>query len=151
MLGGAGAGLYGYRAQGRRPPLGEHHAVYAGAVGYAQESAEVLRVFYAIESQKQPGSVRFPGGRLEEVLDGEKLQRADHGHHALVGGGLGQQRQLVAGFLTDADTGLAAQGYKPLQTVILTLAGHQYVVETPPSGLEGLFDRMHPVENFHDG
>jgi hypothetical protein len=65
--------------------------------------------------------------------------------------GLGQQRQLVAGFLANADTGLTAQIHKPLQPLILPLAGDENMVETPLAGLERLFDRMHPVQDFHEG
>ncbi len=39
--------------------------------------------------------------------------------------------------------------HQPLQTIVLPLAGYQYVVEAPPSGLERLFHRMQPVQNFH--
>jgi len=32
---------------------------------------------------------------------------------------------------------------------ILALAGHQNVVKPAAASLEGFFDRMQPVENFH--
>jgi hypothetical protein len=68
-----------------------------------------------------------------------------------MGGGLGKQRQLVTGFLADADTGLTAQIHKPLQSIILALTSNQNVVKAPASGFERLLDRMNPVQNFHDG
>ena len=84
------AGLYGHRAQGGRAPFSEYHSVYPGAVGHAEESAEVLRVLNTIESQKQPGGAGFSRRRLKEVLNGEKLLWADHCDYALMSRGLGQ-------------------------------------------------------------
>jgi len=51
MLGCAGAGLDGYRAERSGPALGEDDAVDACAIGYAEERAEILRVFDAVESE----------------------------------------------------------------------------------------------------
>jgi hypothetical protein len=51
VLGGTGAGLDGDRAQRRRTPLGEYDAIHPRAVGHAQQSAQVLRVFHAVQSQ----------------------------------------------------------------------------------------------------
>jgi hypothetical protein len=154
VLGGSGAGLDGDRAQRGRTALGEHHAVHPGAIGHAQQSAQVLRVFNAIQSQQQAsrsGLVRFGLWRRKEVLDREELLRADQGHHALVSGGLRQLRQLLAALLADADAALAAKGHQPLQAGIFALAGHQDVVKAPPSGLDGLFYRVQSVQNFHKG
>jgi hypothetical protein len=53
VLSSTGAGLDGYGTQGRRSPLRQHHTVDSGAVGYAQESAQVLWVFDAIEGEEQ--------------------------------------------------------------------------------------------------
>ena len=75
MFGCAGAGLHGHRAQGRGAPLREDHTVHAGAVGHAQQCAQILRVFDAIEGQHQTapaagGGVGCrPSGSLEQVLD----------------------------------------------------------------------------------
>ena len=75
----------------------------------------------------------------------------DHGHHALVRGGLGQQGQLLPGLLANPDAGLAAGSHNALDSRIVALAGHQHVVEAASAGLERLLHRMHAVENFHDG
>ena len=97
MFGRSGAGLDGHGAQRRGAALGEHDAVDAGAVGHAQQRAEVLRIFDAVESQHQ--ARRAPGdwrrGR-EQVFDGQKLLRTDEGHDALMRGGSGKLRQLLA-------------------------------------------------------
>jgi hypothetical protein len=76
---------------------------------------------------------------------------ADHGDYALMGSRFGQQRQLLPRFLTHADTGLTAEGDKPVQSCILALAGYENMVKTPLAGLERFFDRMDAVENFHKG
>jgi hypothetical protein len=73
----------------------------------------------------------------------------DEGYDALVSGSLGELGQLLAGFLADANAGIAAEVDKALDAGIFALAGHQNVVEAPASGLERLLDRMQAVENFH--
>jgi hypothetical protein len=151
MFGGAGAGFDGYGAQGGRTPLGEQNAVHTGAVGNAQESAEILRILDSIESEQQAGGGFGGWVRLEEVFDGQKLLRTDQSHDALVGGGLGELGQLLARLLADAEAGLAAEDDQALQALIVPLAGHQNMVEAPTSGLDCLFNRMQPVENFHKG
>ena len=150
VLGCASTCFDGHRAQRCRPPLRQHHAVHSGSVGNAQQRTQVLRVFHAIERQQQPSRAGFFRSRLEEVLDREKLLRVNHGHHALVRLGFGQKRQLLACLLADTHAGLTAQIHQPFQPIILPLAAHQYVVESPPSGLERLFYRMQPVQNFHE-
>jgi hypothetical protein len=62
---------------------------------------------------------------------------------------LGQLRQLLAWLLADAKTGLAAESDEAFQALIVPFAGHHNLVKAPPPGLDGLFDRMQPVENFH--
>jgi hypothetical protein len=48
VFGGTGAGFYGDRAERRSTALREDYAVDAGAIGNAQKSAEILRIFDAI-------------------------------------------------------------------------------------------------------
>jgi hypothetical protein len=63
-----------------------------------------------------------------------------------VSGSLGQLGQLLARFLSNADAGLAAEGHEALDAGIVALAGHEDVVKTAASGLEGFFDRMQPYK-----
>jgi hypothetical protein len=147
VLGCASAGLYGDRAERSRSPLGKHDAVDASAIGHAQQSAEILRVFHTVEGQQQARDSRLL--RREEVFDGEKLLRVDQGYYALVSWGLGELSQLLARLLADAHAGVAAEGDEALDAGILAFAGHKNVIKTAASGLEGFFDRMQPVENFH--
>ena len=53
MLGCAGAGFDGGGAEGSGAALGEEDAIDAGAIGNAEQSAEVLRIFNAIESEDE--------------------------------------------------------------------------------------------------
>jgi hypothetical protein len=53
--------------------------------------------------------------------------------------------------LSNANAGLTAHGHQALQPVVVTFARNQNLVKTPPAGLEGLFHRVQPVENFHEG
>jgi hypothetical protein len=106
-----------------------------------------LRVFYAVEREEKAG--RAWGCWSKEVFDREKLLRTDEGYYALVSGSLGELGQLLARFLADADAGGAAEGDEGFQAGIVALAGHEDVIETPAASLEGFFDRMQAVENFH--
>ena len=53
VFSGAGAGFDGNGAQGRGAALGEQDAVNAGAVGYAQEGAEILGVFHSVQGEQK--------------------------------------------------------------------------------------------------
>ncbi len=68
-----------------------------------------------------------------------------------MGRGLGKLRQLFARLLADTETGLAAEGDQAFKAFVVAFAGHQNLIETPPSGLDCLLDRMQPVQNFHSG
>ena len=148
VFGGPRAGLDRGGTQRGGAAFGQNHAVHAGAVRHAQQGAQVLGVFHAVQRQQEPG---VPGGRqrLEEIFDRQKLLRADHGDNPLVGGGAGQFRQLLPRFLAHPDAGLAALGDQAGQAIVLALAGHHHVVKTAPPGPQGLLDRMNPVEDFH--
>ncbi len=68
-----------------------------------------------------------------------------------MGGGFGEKRELFAGFGTDADAGLTAEGDHAIEAGIVAFAGHQDVVEPPAAGFERLLDGVHSVQNFHEG
>jgi hypothetical protein len=144
-----GAGFDSNGAEGGGAALGKDDAIHACAVGYAEERAEVLRVFNAIKGEEEARCAG--GGGLEEVFDGEDFLGADHGDHTLVAFGLGHHRQLLAGLLTDADASLAAEIDEALKAIVLPFASHQNVVKAALACLEGFFDRMQAIENFHEG
>ena len=164
MLGGAGAGFDGGGREWRGAAFGEDDAVHSGAVGYAQQRAEVLRVLYAVEGEQQAGRAGL--GRLvircgrcgEEVLDGERLLRADEGDDPLVGVGSSELGELLSRFLADADAGRAALGGEALEARVVmrglmrfeTLASQQHVIETAAAGAKSFFHRVDAVENFHE-
>jgi hypothetical protein len=87
VLGGAGGGLGGDGAERGGAALGEEDAVDAGAVGGAEESAEIVGVFYAVECEKKAEAGWACGG-VEEIFEGEEFAFADEGYDALVGVGL---------------------------------------------------------------
>src|ERR1019366_10519927 len=109
MLGRAGAGFDGHRAKRGRTTLGEDYSVYSGSIGHAKKCAQVLRVFDAVYSKEQAGCawLRSLIG-FEEIFDREGFLRTDQSDDALMGGGLGNEGQLLTGFLADADAGVAA-------------------------------------------
>lgn len=149
VLGCAGAGLHGRRAEGRGAALGEDDTVDTGAVGDAEQRAEVLRIFNAVEREDEAGG-GLGGIGFEEILDGEEFLRADEGHDALVRGRFGDEGELLSGLLPDADSGLAALCDEALQAIVLALACDEDVVKAAASGFESFLDRMQAVENFHE-
>ena len=151
VLSGASAGLDGYGAEGGGAAFGEDDAIVAGAVGYAEEGAEILWIFDTVEREEQAGARGGGCGRGEQVFDGEEFLRADDGDDALMAGCSRDLGQLVAGLLADANAGLAALGDQFFEAGVLALAGYDDVIKTPTAGLERLFDRVHAVENFHEG
>ncbi len=152
VLRGAGAGLDGDWAQGRGAALCEHDAIHACAVGYAEKSAQVLRVFNAVESEQETGKAGF-GSRIrrKQVFNRERLLPVNEGDDTLMRDVLRDQRELLTRLLADADAKLAAEIDELLDSGIVALGGHQDVVKPATSGLESFFHRMQAVENFHEG
>jgi hypothetical protein len=152
VFGCAGAGFYGDGAERGGTALSEHYAVNACSVSNAEERAEILRIFYAVEGQQETRCSGFCCRvGLEEVFDGERFLRVDVGDYALMGGGLGHESQLLAGLLADGDACLPALRQQALHAGIIAFAGHQHVVKPAASGLEGFFDRVQTVQDFHEG
>jgi hypothetical protein len=149
MFGRAGAGLHGGRAQRRGAALGQNNTVNPGAIGYAQQSAEVLRILHAVESQDETRCGELAGSRRKKIFERKKLLRVHQCDHALMRRGPGGNSKLLARLLENPDADLAAQGNQPLKTRIMPLAGHKHVVKAPLSGFQSLLHRVKAVKNFH--
>ena len=150
MLRRAGTGLYGSSAQRRGAALGKNHAVNPGAIGHAQQRAQILRVFHSVESQHETRCGRLAGSRHEEILERKKLLRVHQRDHALMRQGLRGNRKLFARLLENADASLAALGNQPFKARVVPLARHQNVVKAPLPGFQSLLHRVQSVENFHE-
>ena len=148
VFGGACAGLHGHRTQWCRTPLGENDAVDAGSIGHAQQCAEILRIFNAIEREQQAG--RSGLHRNKEILDGQCFLRANNCDDALMRWCSGELCELLAGFLPDAHAGLATRGNQAGKPVVVALARDQNMVKAALAGFEGFLDGMEAVENFHE-
>ena len=151
MLCCSGARLHSDRTERSRTPLGENNAVNTGAVGDAEQCAEVLRIFNTIEREQEPGCIGAGRPRGKEVLQCHRFLRADEGYHSLMSRCACQLRELVACFLADTDAGLAALGDQMGQALVVALTGNQNVIEAATASLESLFDGMEAVDNFHEG
>ena len=111
VLGGAGAGFDGRGAEGCGAALGEENAVDAGAIRNAEERAEVLRVFDAVEGEDEAsGGFACGGTGREEVFEGKEFLRTDERHYALVRGGFGSEGELLARLVADTNAGLDGIG-----------------------------------------
>ena len=148
MLGSSRRGLDSDGAERGRPALGQQDSVDACSFGGAQQRAQVLRVFDAVESQHQAGF-----GALEEVFHAEKLALPDHCDHSLVGGGARDLGEGVAGLGADRNARRSAEGHNLGQAAGIALgeafAGHANVVKLPGSGTQRLLDRVEAVDGFH--
>ncbi len=142
---GSCGGFGGNCAQGRGTAFGHDDGIDTGAVSGAEESAEILRVFNAVEGQDEAGVA----GRFEDVFDGQELLGADDGDYALVGGGAGHVGEGVAGLGANADFEFLAEGDDGFEAVVAAFAGYKDVVEAAFAGLEGFFDRVDSVESLH--
>jgi hypothetical protein len=147
----ASAGFDGNGAKWRGAALGEHDDVDACAVRNAEQRAEVLRVFDAIEREDE---ARLAGSLwLEEIFDGEELCGANDGYDTLVCGGAGELGEVLARFLADTDVRLAAGFDEALDAGRLSgfepLAGDHDVVKASAAGLYSFFDGMDAVESLH--
>jgi hypothetical protein len=147
----SGAGFDGSRAEWSGAALGEQDAVDAGAIGDAKKSAEVLRVFNAVEREDEAGW-RFAGAgrRLEEVFERQRFLRTDKSDDALVRGGIGGEGELLARPLKNANACVAALGDEAVETFVVALSGDENVIKSAAAGLESFRDRMQAVENFHE-
>ena len=148
MLGGSGRGLDGDGAQRGGTALGEQDAVDAGGFGGAQQRAQVLRVFDAVESQDQ---ARF--GAIEQVFHPEKPALPDHGNHSLVGSGAGQRVRASRGSVR---TGTPAARQSAMISVrrraspwVRRSRATQTWSNLPGSGTQRLLDRVEAVNGFH--
>ena len=128
--------------RGAGAAFGRDHAVDAGALGTAQQCAQVLRVFDAVERQ-QERIVAFAGSK--QVFEIGQRLGAHHGDHALMRGGLGQVGQVVAGGRLQANAVFAAHGGDAVELGVGALAGHAHVVKPAQTGPDRLFYRVQPV------
>jgi len=153
MLRGACAGLHGGWAQRSGAPLRENHTVHSCPVRHAQQSPQILRIFHTVESQHESRGwlTRIADKRREKIFNREELLRPDHGDHTLVRGRARKLRQLIARLLTDTHARLAAVGNESRKSFVVTLTSYDDVVKTASTCLECFRNRMHSIEDFHEG
>ena len=93
MLHGAGRGLDGGRADGRRATRREEHAVHAARLGAAQQRAHVLRVLERVEHQHERCFAALAGAG-HHVVEGRPPARLHDERDALVAVETRQRRQV---------------------------------------------------------
>jgi hypothetical protein len=138
MLGCSRAGLHGHWAERRGAPLGEDNSVDTGTVGYAEQGAEILRVFDAVEGQNKTPCSGL-GGR-EEIFNREEFLWPNKGDNALVSLRSGDLRELLARLLADAHACFTAGSNEARETVVLALAGDENVIEAAAAGAQGFLN-----------
>ena len=151
VLGGTGGGFGGDGAEGGGAALGEDDAVDTGTIGGTEQSAEVVRVFDAIEG-KEEAVAGGAEGSVKKVLESEEFALADEGDDALVGIGFAVAGELIARLGADADAFEAAEFEKRVHARVaaaLALAGDADVIERPGTRAQGLLDGVQAVQNIH--
>jgi hypothetical protein len=149
VLGGSRGGFDGDGAEGGSAAFGEDDAVDSGSVGGAEERAEVLGVFDAVEGEQKAGF-----GTCAEVFEVEELASAGDGDDSLMVGGFGQAGELFFRLETEADAGFAAGVDDLLQALVVSVKafpGDTDVVEFSAAGAQSLLDRVQAVQNVHLG
>jgi hypothetical protein len=151
VFGGPGGGFGNGGREWRGAALGEEDAVDACTVGRAEERAEIVGVFNAVECEEETVA-GGADGCVEEVFESKEFAFAEEGDDALVVVGAGVAGELVAGLGGDADTGGAGgleDALEPRVAAGFALAGDADVVDLSRSGAESLFDRVEAVQNIH--
>ena len=147
VLRGSGGG-FGHRWGYRGAPTFRHQdAVDSGAIGSAQQCAEVMGVFNAIEREEEPMVAVCRGHK--KIFDGKEGPIAQKGHNSLMCIGFRGARELIARFAGDPNAGRTGQGGDLLEAGVTTLAGDRDAVKTAGTGANGLFDGVEAKENFH--
>lgn len=147
VFGGPGRRFGDCSGNGGAATLRKNNAVDSDPVGCAEDGTEIVGVFQAVEGEEE-AMVAVSGGD-EEVFNGEECPFAKIGDDALMRLGLGNARELIAGFYRDADASGTSQGGEAIELCIATLAGDGDAVEATRTSPDGLFDRMQAVKNFH--
>ncbi len=107
VLDGAGGGLGHRRGHVRSPVTGQDHPRDPGALGRAQQRAEVAGVGQPVERQQERSGTA--GGGPGQAVHLDRLQLGGVGQHALGGVGAGLGVQLAAADLADGDAVLGGQ------------------------------------------
>jgi hypothetical protein len=129
VLGGSGGGFDGDGAEGGGATLSKDDSIDCGGVGGAEERAEVLGVFDAVEGEEEAG---LRSGK--KVFEVKELAGADYGHNSLMGMGFGQASELFFGLEAEADGVFAGCVYDFLEAPVVSGAGYAYVVELAAAG-----------------
>ena len=149
VLGGSGGRFGDGCGDGRGAAFGEDNSVDSGAIGGADESAEIVWVFDAIEGEEEAVLLRLALLGGEEIFDGEEGSLADHGNGALVGVSAGDSGEVVAGLERDAEASGAAQLGESFEPLIFAVAGKHDAIETARTGSDRLLHGVQAVQNFH--
>lgn len=151
VLAGTGRGFCCHSGERRGSALGEDDSVDASPISRAEQGAEIVRIFHAIQSEKEPvaGGAR---GCLEKIFKGKEFALTEKGDDPLVGIGAAVPRQLVTGFRRDPHTFGARKREDRLEAGVsasFALAGDTDVVQGAHTRPESLLNGMQAVQNIH--
>ena len=146
MLGRSRRSLHRGARQSRGAPLGNDDAVGAGAIGGANERAQVVRVFHAVEHDQE---AVLAVALFEQRVHVGVLLAAGDGDDALMGVGVGGAIELLARQEADLHSAGAAVVNQALHPLIMPLARDADVLEAARARLQRLADRMNAVDDDH--
>src|SRR5215471_14404488 len=116
--------------------LRNHNAVNSRAFGGANDRAEILRIFYAIQHQDEGIGAVFV---IQQVFQVDILFFRGYRDHSLVIGGLSQSRQLVARHGANGHTRGTTEGSNLLDSSIAAIRGDADVLKAATACRQGLF------------
>jgi hypothetical protein len=155
MLAGSGGGAGDGGVERGAAAVGQQDAVDSGSIGGAEERAEVVRVFNAVEGEQKQGLAG--SGRGEQIFEGERGARADDGDGALMLIRLGEAGEGFARLSADGDFMSAGQLGEGLESRVgraasMTLgafAGDSDIFHGTAAGAQSFFDGVEAVEHIH--
>ena len=130
-----------------RAALGNHHAVRAGRVGRAQDRAQIVRIFHAIEHDDQRIFRALGGDHIFEIV--VLFGRRD-GDHALMRRVARQFVEFGALQETHVHAESPAIFNQALQADVVALLGHADPLKRPPARLQRLGNGIDAVDVVHE-
>ena len=146
MLRGPGGSFDHGARQPDGAAFGNDDAVGAGAVGGANQRAQVVRVFHAVEHDQE---AVLAVALLQQRVHVGILLAAGDGDDALVGVGVGGAVKLLARQEADLHAAGAAVVDQALHPLVMALAGDAHVIKAARARLQRLADRMNAVDDDH--
>ena len=130
--------------------FGNNYAMSAGGKGSADDGAEIVRIFDAIEENNQTQVIFGFICVIDDVFEGGGCAHGGDRDDALVLAGVGEAIELAAIFKTNGDAARASELHDFFDASVLAALGDDDAVEGA-AGFEGFADGVNASEAVHGG